>query len=1002
MEYAAGIDFGPQRVIERAFSPYVGRRVEEREAMGAWSRSIALLALAVATALVAAGPATSSDGRVRAGVASVDASWHVGASAGQYATDGSFVGAHGVDPTTHSYRRSASYGIQSRLEARALVVEGPDGRRVALVKNDLYIPQDLLYRRTAQLLEQGDSGITRANLTIAVTHDHSSPYYSSTSWGVWAFQDVYDVRFFDYYAKRMAEAVERAAGDLKPVRVGASVSTFDKTHRHSYGPEVADDGTPAGYPHDDTDHDLTVVRFDDVTDPANPRPLANLVNFSLHPEFLNGNDLISADYVAPLQRMVDRATGGLTVFTQNAVGTAEPERSSYHSMHERLEFTHREYAQAEYGARLMADAVTDTWRDVERVTPERPDRFVPFDDSLEVAMEDRWFPGPLSHPYPGVSNCRADKAFEGDPQFPVVGLPNCENGVGVLQSIASIFGLPRPPDPPSVPIDPGISTDDFQSRGIPLPENYSAPSYTGLAEDVSVHLQAFRLGDILFTVCSCEQWKDQSYDIKTRTDTVEGNQYVGYDWASRCAYDGDPAGTWTCPDPRNPATTLAPIPSQNFLRMKAQVNNDAVGWNDLSNLLWAESEPTDTTQIKGNYTHDELPSQLGYRLTVPISMANDYNGYIASYREYQRGDHYRKALTAWGPHSSDYLSSRLVAMGGRLNGGPELPTEAGQAKVTADVALNDQRADKLGQIGDTSVKAYEASLPDDGGTARTLEQPRDVQRFAAAFFEWNGGSNFTDNPRVEVQSLEAGAWTPYAGQAGEVPVTLEFPEGQDAQSYLEGGQEWHWTAHFEALAANFDTIEGSRATPEGIYRFVVDGRRRQGGRPVPYHLESEPFRVAPWDGITVEDLRAERAGRISFTVGPRRKLTVSSGGPPIQAEVGPIDYPDSYASPIRFIDDARQAFRDPAAPSDPARLEWYCFACSFRPWADTGRPDRAWLTVVRADGTQERLRAQLRGDRFIVSRPLRRGERAYVAAGDVTDAFGNVNGQPSSDVKGRN
>ncbi len=209
------------------------------------------------------------------------------------------------------------------------------------------------------------------------------------------------------------------------------MSTFDKTHRHSYGPAVADDGTPAGYPQDDTDHDLTVVRFDDVTDPANPRPLANLVNFSLHPEFLNGNDLISADYVAPLQRMVDRATGGLTVFTQNAVGTAEPERSTYHSMHERLEFTHREYAQAEYGARLMADAITDTWRDVERVTPERPDRFVPFDDSLEVAMEDRWFPGPLSHPYPGVSNCRADKAFEGDPQFPVVGLPDLrERGRG--------------------------------------------------------------------------------------------------------------------------------------------------------------------------------------------------------------------------------------------------------------------------------------------------------------------------------------------------------------------------------------------------------------------------------------------------------------------------------------------------------------------------------------------------------------------------------------------
>ncbi len=54
------------------------------------------------------------------------------------------------------------------------------------------------------------------------------------------------------------------------------------------------------------------------------------------------------------------------------------------------------------------------------------------------------------------------------------------------------------------------------------------------------------------------------------------------------------------------------------------------------------------------------------RLTVPIGMANDYNGYIATYREYQRGDHYRKALTAWGPHSSDYMASRLVTIGRQL------------------------------------------------------------------------------------------------------------------------------------------------------------------------------------------------------------------------------------------------------------------------------------------------------------------------------------------------
>ena len=71
---------------------------------------------------------------------------------------------------------------------------------------------------------------------MAATHNHSSPMYSSTSWGVWAFQDVFDVRFFNYLAERMFRAVEGACDELVPARVGAAVGQFDKTQRHSFGP----------------------------------------------------------------------------------------------------------------------------------------------------------------------------------------------------------------------------------------------------------------------------------------------------------------------------------------------------------------------------------------------------------------------------------------------------------------------------------------------------------------------------------------------------------------------------------------------------------------------------------------------------------------------------------------------------------------------------------------------------------------------------------------------
>src|SRR5262249_39158448 len=121
-------------------------------------------------------------------------------------------------------------------------------------------------------------------------------------------------------------------------------------------------------------------------------------------------------------------------------------------------------------------------------------RFVPWMYSFPVQMDDRWFPGPISHPYPGVSSCRTDPALQGNPRLPVVGLPDCQDvpAGDSLMPVISQTGVNFP----------GISTDTFEQLGIPIPENYSFPSTTGLEDTFGVHMQAFRLGSILFTVCS--------------------------------------------------------------------------------------------------------------------------------------------------------------------------------------------------------------------------------------------------------------------------------------------------------------------------------------------------------------------------------------------------------------------------------------------------------------------------------------------------------------------
>src|SRR3954454_16394686 len=228
-------------------------------------------------ALLVAAPAAQA-AQVKAGAAKVDGTYHVGSSAGQYAStrDGGY---GDYDPHLQSVKNKASYGVQARETARAIVVKGADGKYAAIVSDDHYIPQDGLWRRTAQLASAATGGsLNESNITMSITHNHSSPSYSSFDWGVWTFQDVFDFRFYDYYAKQNAAALTQAFNNLHAARVSATVGYFDKTQRNPLGAGTDDDGVPAGLSHSFSDHDLSVIRFENVDDPANPNPLSTLVN----------------------------------------------------------------------------------------------------------------------------------------------------------------------------------------------------------------------------------------------------------------------------------------------------------------------------------------------------------------------------------------------------------------------------------------------------------------------------------------------------------------------------------------------------------------------------------------------------------------------------------------------------------------------------------------------------------------------------------------------------
>jgi hypothetical protein len=904
-------------------------------------RTLAAVLLLVSSLPGLAGSQTEPASKVRAGYGESDSSWHVGTGSGQYTekepnvvhlADGGE-----IDPHNHSWTQRHSYGVQSRLSFRTVLVEGSNGERVAFVKSDHYLASDALTRRAAQILAAaGTSGVAYDHIMLMATHNHSSPFYYSPSAGVWLFQDVFDLRAFEYEARRMAESIERAAADLRPARMGATVIDHTIYKGNIAGSTLGDDGTPAGYPDSHADFGMTVIRFDEV---PSGEPIALLVNHGQHPESNDDYDLITADYLAPAQRMIERDIGAKLVWSQGDVGSAEGPyfRDGYETLPDGVirAWAHVGHAQTERGARYLADGIIAAYNAIGA-----GNAVVPFTTDFPVMAGNTWVPGPVSHPYPSVSNCRTETTIEGNPGVPIMGLPDCER---------------RPVEQDPTETDPdNMLWEQMKATGIPLPEHYDAPSFGSVQEHMALHIQAFRMGEVLLASCACEAQMDLILNFESRANAVSGDIFDGYEYP--CTQNPD--STWSCQQGSALQNTVT-ITDARHARMDAQVHNDAAGWEDVGNAIAANAEPSDPTKIWGNFTKEELPADLGYALPVGVGHAGDYNGYVVSYREYMNRDHYRKALTAYGSHTADYMVTRMVRLAGSLKGGPALAPEPLEPVAVVDLAREEAFMLALGAASSAAYEAWMSTHPDDVGPAAAVTDPENITHFDGATFTWRGGSNAVDNPVASVERLVDGAWVPFADQSGEVQTMVKFPSGVQGvlDTYL-GNQEWLWTANFEAFIAFPATVVPGGQTPVGTYRFVVDGLIRQGGSNEPYHLESAPFTVSPWTGVTVSAAKVEPGGSVSFSAA--------------------ATYPRTYDSPFRYIADDGNAV--------------LCKTCSFRPWASGSTIVAATVHVVRADGTTADVPATLRDGRWVAATALKPGDAATIRPGAVVDAAGAANG----------
>jgi hypothetical protein len=851
------------------------------------------------------------------------------------------------------------------------------------------------------------------------------------------FQDVFDLRFYEYIAERMAQAVIDASADIRPVRIGAATVPFNEIQAHTIGPKIADDGTPAGQPYAHTTGMMTVVRVDDLTDPAHPTPYANWITFGVHPEWTWGYDLYSGDITHAAMRVIDRELGTTTVMSQRETGSSGPHKDlRVHEPHERREFQESGWQQLDVGARLWADAVHRAYAAIEHAEtpapydPHHPRRdgppieLVPFASDLDIDVASARFAPPWTRPVPGLSNCNTVSLFHGNVQVPVLGLPDCDDsGRAIGEPIVD-----------NTPFEERDIYDQLKAAGVPVPESYFGVAFTGVEETAAVHLMAMRIGDIAATFCPCEQFTDTAINIQTRLDRTPDNVWKGWDWTTQTTpegrdfcvpgpQEGAPEGTWVCADPRyyreaGPWPDLPPISDLDYRRMRAQINNDADGWEDLANAatdLGGEAEPADPERIKGNYTHREITeygAEDGYGMTISVGMANDYFGYTPSYREMRAYDHYRKALNGLGLHGSDYLATRLVKLAASLKGGDEVDASPLDLVYQAESARARGVSQTLGELARAHVATYDATLPPDGGTPAIIAEPADITRFDGAAVKFVGGSTYTDLPSVRVERLVDDVWAPYADQSGEVQTEARFPTPAELPAFAAGDFVWEWTASWEAFVSQVPlpdaTGEVRRATPPGTYRFVIDGQRRAGVGDVmeEYHLDSAPFKVAPWAGITVDDPQVS-GNAVRVTVGP----TTTELFDDRLWTFGTIDYPNSWAwdEVMTSVADKRSLTEKGHHGEHGERVFYryrpgtdddqpYCLFCRFQPWQEAGEPDSGWVTVERVDGATERHPAVVTGKGLVATVALDPGDRVYVEAGDVRDAWGNTNGDRSAVV----
>lgn len=219
-------------------------------------------------------------------------------------------GAAVIDVTPQSFpvlinggmNSNSATGVTTPVNARAIVVE--DGKeRIALVVVDSCM-MSRPFLDEAKALASQRTGIPADRMLISATHAHSAP----ASMGCLGTDA--DENYIPYLRLKLVEAIETAAANVEPARVGFAVQNAahytalrrwirrpDKIEVDPFGNHTVRANMHAGRVWDDVtgesgpeDPDLSILSIQAL----DGRPIAVLGNFSMH--YFSGEKPVSADY----------------------------------------------------------------------------------------------------------------------------------------------------------------------------------------------------------------------------------------------------------------------------------------------------------------------------------------------------------------------------------------------------------------------------------------------------------------------------------------------------------------------------------------------------------------------------------------------------------------------------------------------------------------------------------------------------------------------------------